>query len=390
MKKRWYLVLLSLAFGVAGACDSGGGSSGGRADAAQDDVAEGEIAGDDAVADTGGVENLWAAVPGATLGDVTQVLGFEAAGGALYLTVNSPVSAGLFHMDRAVSDAGFAKIFEGKGNTLATEAGIYMALWENKAGSLVQVNLDGEAADLAFNFEQREIKRMIFTGGLLYLLSKNWEVSEYHVNRGSAAAMQWEQLGDATNETALGFHTDGETVAVVTVSNEVPLGLNCRVIAANAGEGDAWTPCHGFPQHLGDGPLDPYSVNGGFTGEGASMAGWFEILKTGQKSYEVQVGTIAGDWSIVEGLPLDRRPAAMLVAGGNLYVGYLGLGEGQQVFTVPAAGGAATRVGDALPETGHDKSGVVGLAADGDKVFALFQDYNAGGSMVTAYEFTGE
>ena len=33
-------------------------------------------------------------------------------------------------------------------------------------------------------------------------------------------------------------------------------------------------------------------------------------------------------------------------------------------------------------------SGVVGLASDGDKVFALFQEYNAGGSTVTAYEFT--
>ena len=390
MKKRWYPVLLILAFGLAGACDNGGGGGGGGADAAQDDVAEGEITGDDAAEDTGGGENLWAAVQEASLGDVTQVLGFGAAAGALYLTVNSPVSAGLFHMDLAAPDAGFVKIFEGKGLTLATDAGTYMALWENKAGSLVQVSLDGEAADLAFNFGQRDIKRMVFTDGLLYLLSKNWEVSEYHVNRGSAAAMQWEQLGDATNETALGFHTDGETVAVVTVGNQVPLGLNCRVIAANAVEGDVWTPCPGFPQHLGDGPMDPYTVNGGFTGEGATMAGWFEILKTGQKSYEVQVGTLAGGWSVVEGLPQDRRPAAMLVAGGNLYVAYQGLGEGQQVFAAPAVGGAAMLVGAGLPETGHEKSGVVGLAADGDKVFALFQEYNAGGSMVTAYEFTGE
>ena len=390
MKKRWYSVLMILVFGLAGACDSGGGGGGG-ADAGQDDVAEGEITEVDAAAeDTGAGENLWAAIPAASVGDVTQVIGFEAAAGSLYLTVNSPVSAGLFHMDRAEPDTGFVKVFEGKGHTLATDAGIYMALWENKAGSLVQVSLDGEPVDLAYNFEQREIKSMVFTDGLLYLLSKNWKVSEYQVNRGSAAAMQWEQLGDATNETALGFHTDGETVAVVTVGNEVPLGLNCRVIAANAVEGDVWTPCAGFPQHLGDGPMDPYSVNGGFTGEGATMAGWFEILKTGQKTYEVQVGTIAGDWSVVEGLPQDRRPAAMLVAGGNVYVAYQGLGEGQQVFSTPAGGGAATLVGGGLPETGHDKSGVVGLATDEGKVFALFQDYNAGGSMVTAYEFIGE
>ena len=389
MKKRWCSVLLILVFGLAGACDSGSG--GGGADAVQDDVAEGEITGDDAVADTRGEELLWAAVPAAVLGDVTQVLGFGGAGGALYLTVKSPVSAGLFHVDLAAPDAGFAKIFEGEGNTLATEAGTYMALWESKAGSLVQVSLDGEveASDLAFNFEQREIKRMIFTDGLLYLLSKNWAVSEYHVNRGSAGAMQWDQVGEATNETALGFHTDGETVAVVTVSSE-PLGLGCRFIAANAGEAESWAPCPGFPRHSWDGPQEPYSVNGGFTGQGATMVGWFEILKAGQKTYEVQVGTLSGDWSVVDGLPEDRRPAAMLVAGGNLYVAYQGLGEGRQVYATAAAGGAATLVGAGLPETSHDKSGVVGMAADGDKIFALFQDYNVGGSTVTAYEFTGE
>ena len=85
----------------------------------------------------------------------------------------------------------------------------------------------------------------------------------------------------------------------------------------------------------------------------------------------------------------------MLVAGDHLFVTYLGKGEGEQVFVRDLGehgegGTPATMVaGRGLPEPGHDKSGVVRLAADGGTVYALLQDYNAGGSTVTAYQFTG-
>ena len=386
MKTAGFSILVALVMALGGVgCDGGdGGGGGGGEDTPVAADGGGEVEEDSG----GGGGALWAAVPGATQGDVTQVRGFDASGGALYLTLTSPVSAGLFRLDVAGGATEFAKLFEGTGLTLATEAGTYMALWEAKAGSLVQVSLEGEAADLAFNFTQREIQRMVFTDGLLYLLSKNWEVAEYHVNRGSAAAMQWDQLGPASNETALGFHTDGDAVAIVTVRNEIPLGLNCKKVAANAGEGDAWADCPDFPQHLGAGPNDPYSVKAGVTGEGAVMAVWFEILKQGQKTYEVQVGGIDGGWSVVGALPDGKAPSAMLVAGGSLYVGYQGKGEAK-IYTVDAGGGDAVLVGEGLPETEHDKSGVVGLATDGGAVYALFQDYNAGGSTLTAYEFAG-
>lgn len=387
MKTAWFSMLVALVLALGGAsCDGGGGGGGGGGD----DTLPAEDGGGEVEEDSGGGGGaLWGMVPGASQGDVTQVRGFDAASGALYLTITSPVSAGLFRLDVAGAATEFAKLFEGTGLTLATEAGTYMALWENKAGSLVQVSLEGEAADLSFNFEQREIQRMVFVDGLLYLLSKNWEVAEYHVNRGSAAAMQWDQLGGASNETALGFHSDGDAVAIVTVRNDIPLGLNCRTIASNAGEGDAWADCPDFPQHLGAGPNDPYSVKAGVTGDGATMAAWFEILKAGQKTYEVQVGSIGGGWSVVGGLPDGKQPSAMLVAGGTLFVSYAGKGQGQQIFTADAGGGDAAPAGEGLPEPGHDKSGVVGLAADGGAVYALFQDYNAGGSTLTAYAFEG-
>ncbi|MFH1531787.1 MAG: hypothetical protein ABIK09_13765 [Pseudomonadota bacterium] len=394
MKTAGFSFLVALVMALSGAaCDGGGGGggNGGGDDTLPEDGSGGELIEDSG----GGGGPQWAAVPGATLGDVTQVRGFDAAAGALYLTVTSPVSAGLFHLDLAGGAEEFAKIFEGTGLALATEAGTYMALWESKAGSLVQVNLEGEAADLSFNFPQREIQRMVYTDGLLYLLSKNWEVAEYHVNRGSAAAMQWDQLGAASNETALGFHSDGDTVAIVTVRNDIPLGLNCRSIAANATEADAWSDCPDFPQHLGAGPNDPYSVKASVTGDGEIMAAWFEILKTGQKSYEVQAGTIGGGWSVVAGLPDGVAPSAMLVAGSTLYVAYQGRGGGEQVFThttVSGVGGTpgVTGIGGGLPEPSGDKSGVVGLAADGASVYALYQDYNAGGSTLTAYKMIGE
>jgi hypothetical protein len=388
MKTAWISRLAALLLVLSGAgCDGGSGSGGGGA-GGDDTVAAADGVGE-VEEDSGGGGALWGMVPGASQGDVTQVRGFDAAEGALFITITSPVAAGLFRLDVAGGGQEFTKLFEGTGLTLATEAGTYMALWENKAGSLVQVNLEGEAADLSFNFEQREIQRMVFVDGLLYLLSKNWEVAEYHVNRGSAAAMQWDQLGAASNETALGFHSDGDAVAIVTVRNDIPLGLNCKTIAANAGEGDAWADCPDFPQHLGAGPNDPYSVKAAVTGEGAVMAAWFEILKAGQRTYEVQVGSMDGGWSVVGGLPDGKEPSALLVAGGTLYVAYQGKGGGQQVFTVDAGGGDAAPAGAGLPEPGHDKSGVIGLAADGGAVYALFQDYNAGGSTLTAYAFTG-
>ncbi len=390
MKTAWFSILVVSALALGSISCDGGGGDGGGGDGGEDIIAADARGGELAEDNGGGAAVLWAVVPGATLGDVTHVRGFDAAGGALFLTVTSTVSAGLFHLDSAGGAQEFSKIFEGTGLTLATDAGTYMALWENKAGGLVQVNLEGEAADLSFNFTQREIQHMVFTDGLLYLLSKNWEVAEYHVNRGSAAAQQWDQLGGASNETVQGFHSDGDNVAIVTVRNDVPLGLNCKTIAANATEADAWSDCPDFPQHLSAGPNDPYSVEAGVAGAGDVMAVWFKILKAGQPTYEVQVGGIGGGWSVVGELPDGREPSDMIVADGILYVAYKGLGAGKQVYTVPATGGVAAPAGEGMPEPGHDKSGVAGLALDGGAVYALFQDYNAGGSTLTAYEFIGD
>jgi hypothetical protein len=378
------LVGVVIALGCAG-CDGGGDGGGGGGG---EDTLPAEVADEEAVEDSGGSGGvLWSPISGATKGDVTSVRGFEAENGALYLAVKSPVSAGLFYLDTAGDALEFTKIFEGTGLTIATEAGTYMALWEDKAGSLVQVSVEEEATDLAFNFEQREIQKMVFTDGLLYLLSKNWEKAEYHVNRGSAAAKQWDQLGGASNETTLGLHSDGDNVVVVTVRNETPLGLNCKSIPANAGEDDSWSDCPGFPQHLGAGPNDPYSVKAGISGDGTAMAVWFEILKQGQRTYEVQLGTMDGGWSVVGGLPDDKEPSDMLIANGTLFVAYLGKGDGRQVFTVGTEGGDAVLAGSGLPEPGHDKSGVVMLARGGG-VYALFQEYNAGGSALTAYKLS--
>ncbi|MBM4372722.1 MAG: hypothetical protein FJ098_13785 [Deltaproteobacteria bacterium] len=385
---RTRAAILAAVLAAAG-CDGGGGDGwGGALDDAQADVGPGGD-GDGGGGDTGS-RSVWTALPGAVLGDVTRVVAFSGDGGALYVSAESPVSEGVFRLDLAAPDAGFAKIFEGTGLTLATPAGTYTALWENKAGALVQVGGE-EALDLGFNFEQREIQRMVYADGLLYLLSKDWAAAEYHVNRGSAAAMQWEPVGPVSDETALGFHCDGETVMVVTVRNEIPLGLNCRTVPANAGEDGAWSPCEGFPQHLAGGPNDPYSVKAGITGDGAVLAAWFEVLKAGQKTWEVQTGVLDGSWSLASGLPEDRPPSAMMVHAGLAWIGYSGLGDGAQVFSRSADGAGvegALALGSGLPEPAGDKTGVAGLVGVDGNVYLLWQDYNAGGSTLTVYGLT--
>jgi len=329
---------------------------------------------------------LWQAMEGASLDEVKSVQGFGAARGGIYLTVDSPAAAGLFRLDLAATDTGFSHVFDGIGPTLVTESGTYMAMFQNNKGSLVQIDDAEEAADLAFNFENpREIRWMLEANNLLYMLNKDWSNAENMVNRGSPAVMAWDQVGPSTNETALGIHTNGDKLLMVTSKNEPPLGLACHQAPANSDESQPWQDCPGFPTHEMQGRNDSYSVLCGLTGEGDHMAAWFQILKTGKKSWEVQLGNVDGTWNIAQGAPADREPSAMLVTDSQVFLGYKGLQDGQQVFAAPLNGDQFEPVGFGFPAPEQAKSGVAGLAWDGSSLYAAWLDYNPGGSLISIY-----
>ncbi len=329
--------------------------------------------------------------------DVKDLLSISATNHGIIMTVSGPVP-GMYFLEFGQSDGKWERLAEVGGALAADGNYAFGSYFQGTAGGLISIFIDqalnfGEEGkvvltDLGFNFENREIRNIVARDNFLYMMSKDWAAAEYIVNRGNPAAMQWEQVGTNKNESALGFYCDGNSAMMTTVRNEV-LGLGCYIVDADGNAESEWTPCSGFPEHVLDKQSDPYSVNMGLSGDGDRVAAWFEVLKLGKTSYEVQRGQMDGNWEILEGAREETKPSAMLVNGDNIYLAYVGV-DGDGKVLVSRDGAPFEPLGEGMEDPSSGTSGPVGLTMSKLGLVAVYRNESSGSIGMEIYKIGEE
>lgn len=380
MRKSASALVLVLLFTLAG-CGSSSDSG---------DTVAGEVASD--VALDGELEETtpvvvdlpWVAVDGGELSGVKSVRGLTCAGNSIYLAVDGEAT-GTYVKDLTLTDP-LTKVFEGTGLLASTESGILVASYTpNATTALVLLAPDLTATDQGFAEQGIEVKDLVYTGGDVYMMGKDWNSAEYLVYRGGLGLMAFEQVGLRTNETAMSFYSDGETLYLMTILNGT-LGSGCRQIAASAGASDTWTACAGFPEWVQSKTTDPYSIKAEVFGFESDLGAWFRVSNKGVNEYHMYAGSDAS-YAELAGFPV-LEPTAWHHTGKDVFLGYSGGAGKSGVYAASVSSGAARNLTEGLPSAAHEKDGVVAFCQSDDRLVAAWFAFGGGGSTVTLLQKT--
>ncbi len=230
--------------------------------------------------------------------------------------------------------------------------------------------------DLAFSDGGGIIQDIVYTGDLLFLLARVSDAADFFVHRGSPSGGAWSQVGAAINETPVGMWTDGTTVYLMVNRIDMPPGLACRQLPADAGPTAAWQPCDGFPNYSKEGD-NPFSFRGGIFGEGSRLAAWFEVQGLGQASVAVHSASAGGAWSEIGTLPLPM-PVATDFDGERLWLGYKGDKVGSLLYAADVDGTFdAVGTGGIPAPVDAAMDGILGICTTGTDTYLLHGTWNA-------------
>ncbi len=357
-----------------------GSSDEGADNVSQPDVAADSL-GDSEVEEvaTPVVDLPWVPVDGGELSGVKSVRGLACSGTTIHLAVDGE-STGTWMVDQMTGEP-MAKVFEGTGLLAASDSGVVVATGgANVTAAIIVVAPDGTATDQGLAVEQTEVRDLVFAGGKILAMSKDWAKAEYLVYRGSVGLMAFEQAGQRTNETGMSFYSDGETLYRMTVLNGT-LGSACRQLSATAGAEEAWTVCPGFPEWVQSKTTDPYSIKAEIFGAGPKLGAWFRVSNKGANEYHVYAGG-AGSYTELSGYPV-LEPSAWHHTGNDLFVGYLGGAGKSGVCAGAAAADAPARdLSEGLPAAAHEKDGVVAFCQSSNRLVAAWLTF--GGRQASA------
>lgn len=361
-----------------------GSSGGGDEDATQaDSTTDATIDGELQEVTPPVVDLPWVPVDGGELTAIKTVRGLACSGSTIHMAVDGEVE-GTYALDLTTGQP-LTKVFEGTGLLAASDSGLVVATGGGATtAAIIVVAPDGTATDQGLAVEQTEVRDLVFAGGKMLAMAKDWAKAEYLVYRGSIGLMAFEQAGQRTNETGMSFYSDGETLYRMTVLNGT-LGSACRQVSATAGADEAWTVCPGFPEFVQSKPSDPYSIKAEIFGSGAQLGTWFRVSNKGANEYHVFVGA-AGNYTELSGFPV-LEPASWHHTGDDIVLGYVGGAGKSGAYAAKVDGSAPAReFSEGLPLAAHEKDGVVAFCQSSDRLVAAWLSFGGGGSTVSLFQ----
>lgn len=380
MRESLGILGLILALSAVG-CGSSGGSSDVvvQSDGPSDGTLDGEL---QEVAPPI-VDLPWVPVDGGELSGIKSVRGLACAGSTLHLSVDGGAE-GTYLLDLSSGEP-LTKVFEGNGALAESDSGVVVATGNaSTTAAIIVVAPDGTATDQGLAVEQTEVRDLVFAGGKILVMAKDWAKAEYLVYRGSIGLGAFEQAGQRTNETGISFYSDGVTMYRMTVLNGV-MGAACRQLPATAGAEDSWAICPGLPEFVQTKPSDSYSIKAEIFGQGSQLGAWFKVSNKGASEYHIFVGE-AGSYTELAGFPV-LEPSSWRHTGEDVVLGYVG-GPGKSGAYAAAVDGTspAREFSEGLPAASHEKDGLVAMCQSSSRLVAAWFTFGGGGSTVQLYQ----
>jgi hypothetical protein len=328
----------------------------------------------------------WRLVDSASLSGVTYVRGLACNESWLYVSVDGPVSKGLFALDLA-AETQPVQLFDGIGLLEVSPDGLIVSHGKpNEPAVISIIGADGVPVDMGFANEQLDVKSMNLAGDQLVTFCKDWSNAHYMAHRALLPNGGFQQIGNQFVNTGMSMFATPEAVYALVTADDAP-GAVCRTIPLQSTADVEWTPCPAFPDYAGK-KNGPVSVVAELYGHGDKLAGWFRVSDKGNKSWKHYVASPDEDWAQVAGFP-ETEPSSWYHDGEKIYLGYVANGGKAAVFSAQAKGGAvAGELADGLPPT-TDKNGVKGFCLAGSALLAAWFEFNPGGSTLQFWRLGG-